>query len=180
MKCSTNFITFFHFSPCVGDEELIMVSKCELWFSGDGVWLPHPQEKHWRPEYTSIDTNISQIQKIKYSPTIWQILMEKLTKQTLNTSHKYDTYWLKYITNTEDKYFEKNINLQTFTGGELPAIMLSSESFLGLNWRFLRELNSKPIFEQVTPSRISGKRKRLGADLPSPPGVKRSKKGQVL
>ena len=56
-------------------EELIMVSKCELWFSGDGVWLPHPQEKHWRPEYTSIDTYISQIQKIQYFPTIWQILM---------------------------------------------------------------------------------------------------------
>ena len=33
-----------------------------------------------------------------------------------------------------------------------------------LNWRFLRELNCEPIFEQVTPSRSSGKnRKSLGA-----------------
>ena len=36
-----------------------------------------------------------------------------------------------------------------------------------LNWKFLRELNCKPIFEQVTPFRSSGKKgKCLGAELP--------------
>ena len=45
-----------------------------------------------------------------------------------------------------------------------------------LNWvtysRFLGELNSKPFFDQVTPSRSSGK--SFGTDLP-PPGLTRSK-----
>ena len=38
---------------------------------------------------------------------------------------------------------------------------------VGLELKFLRELNREPIFEQVTPSRSSGKKeKALGADLP--------------
>ena len=43
-----------------------------------------------------------------------------------------------------------------------------------LNYRFSQELNREPIFEQVTPSGSSGKRKKLGEDLP-PGGLKSPK-----
>ena len=43
---------------------------------------------------------------------------------------------------------------------------LSREQWV-FSWRFLHALNCKPTFEQVTPSRISGKKgKCLGADPP--------------
>ena len=38
-----------------------------------------------------------------------------------------------------------------------------------LNWRFLRELKYKPIFEQVTPSRSSGKKENALGQI-CPPG----------
>ena len=51
-----------------------------------------------------------------------------------------------------------------------------------LNWRFLRELNSNPILEQVTPSSSSGNKEKAWGEIcppPPPPGVKRSKKCRV-
>ena len=64
---------------------------------------------------------------------------------------------------------------------EMKRKNFSNSYITGTKRRFLRELNCKPIFEQVTPSRSSGKQeKALGQTAPPPPlGVLRSKKCRV-
>ena len=43
-----------------------------------------------------------------------------------------------------------------------------------LNWRFLQELNSKPISEQVNPSRSSGKKEKAWGQICPPLGCPKS------
>ena len=48
------------------------------------------------------------------------------------------------------------------------------------NWSLLQKLNFKPIFEQVTPSRPSGKKEKALRHICPTPGVIRSKKCGVM
>ena len=59
----------------------------------------------------------------------------------------------------------RNVKKKKFSNTFIPGTKWLRHKKWVLNWSFLRELNSKPIFEQVTPSWSPGKKgKSLGAD----------------